>query len=97
DPDFEGKITWIAAEVDPRTRTVTARGELSNAEGQLRAHQFARGRIETSAPRAAVSVPRAAIQRIGRREVVFVRTAPGVYEPRVVRRQGGGELVHVEG
>jgi cobalt-zinc-cadmium efflux system membrane fusion protein len=93
----EGEITWIAAEVDPRTRTVTARAEVQNPDGKLRANQFARARIQIGAPRTAVSVPRGAVQRIGEREVVFVRTAQGVYEPRVVARHGGGDPVQVEG
>jgi cobalt-zinc-cadmium efflux system membrane fusion protein len=94
---FEGEITWIAAEVDPTTRTVTARAEVPNSNGQLRANQFARARVETGAPRVAVSVPRAAVQRVGKHDVVFVRTANGVYEPRVVRPHGGGDVVQVEG
>ncbi len=97
DATIEGEITWIAAEVDPRTRTVVARAEIPNPEGRLRANQFARARIETGASRAAVSVPRTAVQRVGERDVVFVRTARGVYEPRVVRRFGGGDIVQVEG
>jgi cobalt-zinc-cadmium efflux system membrane fusion protein len=94
---IEGKITWIAAEVDPRTRTVTARAEVPNAAGQLRANQFGHARIEAGVPGTAVSLPRAAVQRVGERDVVFVRTGPGVYEPRVVRRYGDDELVAVEG
>jgi cobalt-zinc-cadmium efflux system membrane fusion protein len=93
----EGELTWIAAEVEQRTRTVSARAEVSNPDGTLRANQFARARIETGAARTAVTVPRSAVQRVGEREVVFIRTAPGVYEPRVVERHGGGERVQVEG
>jgi cobalt-zinc-cadmium efflux system membrane fusion protein len=37
------------------------------------------------------------VQRIDENEVVFVRTAPGVYEPRVVERHGEGEQVRIEG
>lgn len=94
---IQGTITWIAAEVDPRTRTVAARAEVQNPDGRLRANQFARARIETGAPRSAVLVPRSAVQRVGEREVVFVRTAQGVYEPRVVKRHGDGERVPVKG
>lgn len=97
DAPIAGELTWIAAEVDPRTRTVAARAEVPNEGGRLRANQFARARIETGAPRTAVSVPRAAVQRIGEREVVFVRAGQGVYEPRVVRRFGDGPRVQVEG
>ncbi len=97
DTPIHGQVTWIAAEVDPRTRTVTARAEVANPHGTLRANQFARARIETGAPRTAVSVPRSAVQRVGEREVVFVRTAQGAYEPRVVQRHGDSGRVHVEG
>ncbi len=97
DAAIEGEVTWIAAEVDPRTRTITARAEIPNPDGRLRANQFARARIKTGASRTAVSVPRAAVQRVGERDVVFVRTATGVYHPRIVRRFGGGDLVQVEG
>src|SRR5690606_26916419 len=96
-PPLQGEITWIAAEVDPRTRTITARAEVPNPEGHLRANQFATARIETGTARAAVTVPRAAVQRVGDREVVFVRARPGVYQPRVVRRYGDGDSVQVEG
>jgi cobalt-zinc-cadmium efflux system membrane fusion protein len=93
----EGKLTWIAAEVDPRTRTVAARAEIPNSQGRLRANQFALARIETGVSRAAALVPRAAVQRVGEFEVVFVRAAAGVYEPRVVERLGDGERVSVDG
>ena len=94
---IKGKVTWLAAEVNPRTRTVTARAEVKNPQGRLRANQFARARIQARTPRAAVTVPRAAVQRVGKREVVFVRRAQGVYEPRVIKRYGGGDHVQVEG
>ena len=71
--------------------------ELPNPTGALRANQFGLARIDTSAARAAVAVPRAAVQRVGALDVVFVRTGPGVYEPRVVKRVGDGEVVGVEG
>ena len=73
------------------------RTEVANPDGRLRANQFASGRIETGASRAAVFVPRDAVQRIGERHVVFVRLSKGVYAPRVVRRSGGGDLVELEG
>ncbi len=97
DSPIEGKIVWIASEVDPRTRTVTARVVIANTLGHLRANQFVRARIETGVSQTAVSVPRSAVQRVGEREVVFVRIAKGIYSPRVVQRNGDGELVHVEG
>ena len=97
DEPFDGEVSWIAAEVDARTRTVTARADVPNMDGRLRANQFARARIQTNAPKTAVAVPRSAVQRVEGAEVVFVRTATAVYEPRIVKRTGGGSLVQVEG
>jgi cobalt-zinc-cadmium efflux system membrane fusion protein len=95
---FEGRITWVAAEVDPRTRTVAARAELDNPDGVLRAGQFARATVRVAAPERALAVPRAAVQRHGDQSVVFVRTAPGLYEPRPVELgRSNGELVQVTG
>ena len=71
--------------------------EVPNEDGRLRANQFARARIQTGAPRTAVAVPRDSVQRVGEREVVFVRVGNGVYEPRVVRRFGDGPSVQLEG
>ena len=93
----EGKVSWVAAEVNPRTRAVAARIVVPNDDGALRANQFARAVIEAGAPREAVSVPRASVQRVEDQEVVFVRTAPGVFSPKVVQRTGSGEVVQVEG
>ncbi len=96
-PPIDGELTWIASEVDERTRTVVARAELPNLDGGLRANQFARARIGTGASKASISVPRGAVQRVGEHEVVFVRTAKGVYEPRVVQRHGDDDPVLVDG
>ena len=84
DRTFAGTITWIAAEVDRRTRTVMARAELDNADGLLRAHQFGRAVIEVEPAAERVTVPVEAVQRLDDGAVVFVRTGPGVYEPRAV-------------
>lgn len=97
DETLTGEITWISSEVNPRTRTLSARAVINNEHGRLRANQFARARIETEDSRVAVSVPREAVQRFDEHELVFVRTAQGVYEPRVVERFGDGERVQVRG
>ncbi len=94
----EGMITWVAAEVDPKTRMVTARGELPNPDGRLRAGQFARATVELDGAKGAVTVPVEAVQRFEGASVVFVRTGAGVYEPRVVEPgRRDGERVQVGG
>ncbi len=92
-----GAIAWISAAVDPRTRTVAAYARLPNPDGRLRAEQFATARIDVDVARISLSVPRAAIQRVEGQEIVFVRTAEGLYEPRVVKPWGQGDPVAVKG
>lgn len=95
---FEGKLTWISAEVDPKTRTVTTRAEIENPEGRLRANQFAEAEIQSGIAKSAIAVPNAALQRIGDLFVLFVRVGEGHYEPRVVEVIGKrGQEALVEG
>ena len=62
-----------------------------------RARRVGKHDHNASAPRRAVAVPRDAVQRVMGQDVVFVRSARGVYEPRVVRRRSDGDPVQVEG
>jgi len=95
---FTGEITWIASEVDPRTRSVAARAELRNVDGLLRAGQFARATVRVAAPTAAVTVPLEAVQRVGEESLVFARIAEGRYAPRVVALgRSDGRRVQVSG
>ncbi|OFX25833.1 MAG: efflux transporter periplasmic adaptor subunit [Anaeromyxobacter sp. RBG_16_69_14] len=77
----EGRVCRVAAAVDPQTRAVRVRVDLPNRDGALRGGAFVRATIELAAPRAAVLVPRGAVQRAQGHEFVFVRTGPGQYEP----------------
>jgi len=95
---FSGSITWISSEVDDRTRTVTARAEVQNLNGLLRAGQFARANVRVEAPRGAVTIPSRAVQRFEDESIVFVRAAPGLYEPRLVLLgRSNGTRVQVSG
>ncbi|CAM2007570.1 efflux RND transporter periplasmic adaptor subunit [Acanthopleuribacter pedis] len=93
----QGRITWIAAEVDPVTRTIPVRAEIENPNGSLRAHQFGRARIILPHTRGTWMVPREAVQTIEGRDVVFVRREQGLYQPREVQRLGEGDWVPVRG
>lgn len=95
---FAGALTWMASEVSPRLRTVAARAEVDNADGLLRAGQFAHARVTVGAAVATTSIPLAAVQRVGDDSVVFVRVAQGVYEPRTVKPgRSDGRAVQVAG
>lgn len=82
---FDGTITYVAPEIDARTRTAMARVPLANPDGLLRANMFGQARIAVGEARAAVTVPRAAVQRAKDVSLVFVRITPDEYEARRVQ------------
>jgi len=82
--NFAGYITWVSAQMDPRTRTLKARAELVNPGGLLRANMFARAVVSVRERQDSVVVPRSAVQWEGCCNVVFVRKSDTDYEPRKV-------------
>ena len=81
---FRGVISYVAPEIDARTRTARARAALPNPDGVLRANMFARARIATGGGKPTVTVPSRAVQRINDATVVFVRLSARDYEARQV-------------
>lgn len=95
---ISGALVYVAPAVDPRTRTAVARVPVSNADGALRANVFGRARIAVEDPRAAVLVPRSAVQRARSVSLVFVRTGEDSFEARRVKVGAAhGESLSVEG
>lgn len=92
----EGRVTWLAAEVDPDTRTVLVRAEVSNS-GALRANQFGRARLTLPESQNTWLVPAGAVQHYQSQALVFVRRAQGLYQPRAVQPLGDGDWVAVRG
>jgi len=80
---FSGKVIFISSVVDPETRTVKVRTEVSNREGRLKPDMFANVQIFTDVERSAISVPNTAVLTDNGQFIVFVANA-GVYEKRVV-------------
>jgi membrane fusion protein (multidrug efflux system) len=58
---FTGKIIGIDPKIDPATRLVSVRAEITNAEGQLNPGQFARVRVEQPAESDIIAVPQTAV------------------------------------
>lgn len=82
---FTGKITFLGSELDPETRTLTARALIDNP-GTLRPGMFARGEISTATGRSAITVPASAVQTLEDKKVVFVTTdKTNVFTPREVQ------------
>lgn len=86
----DGKIAWVAPQVDERTRTAKARIQLSNPDGNLRPGLFVTAKVAVGNSLAGLVVPKSALQMFEGTTVVFVRTNEG-FEPKPVEigRQNG--------
>jgi membrane fusion protein, heavy metal efflux system len=96
---FSGKLTWIGAEVDEKSRMARARAEVANPEGLLKSRMFAQARIVTRNAEGALLLPDSAIQRMEGKSFVFVKLAEDLFDARVVRlgARFDGKVEIVEG
>lgn len=95
---FRGKVAAVDAILNPETRTLKVRAEVPNPDGALRPEMFVDVRVHVDLGRL-LSVPEEAVMDTGVRQLVFVRTGPGRYEPREVRagREAEGYVEILEG
>lgn len=68
---FAGRISFLGSQVDPQTRTISARALIDNP-GVLRPGMFARGQIQTGVGAPSVTVPASAVLDDGAAKIVFV-------------------------
>ena len=71
--DGGGRLIDIGAEVDPDTRTIPIRYEVSNIDGFLRVGMFADLLVETRRRRESLAVPRSAVMDEAGETVVYVQ------------------------
>jgi cobalt-zinc-cadmium efflux system membrane fusion protein len=69
---LHGRVSYIDPRVDPQTRTAKIRVEVPNPQGRLRLGMYVTVAFTTRGGERTVMVPRAAVQAIGERQVVFV-------------------------
>jgi cobalt-zinc-cadmium efflux system membrane fusion protein len=69
---LHGRVSYIDPRVDPQTRTAKIRVEVPNAQGQLRLGMYVTVAFTTRGGERTVVVPRAAVQTLGARQVVFI-------------------------
>lgn len=80
-----GKVDYIFPWLDRKTRDVKARLAFDNSRGHLKPEMYANVTIQADLGREALLADGAAVIRSGVRNVVFVETGPGSYQPREVR------------
>jgi cobalt-zinc-cadmium efflux system membrane fusion protein len=91
---FEGRVTAVADFIDPGTRTVRVRGLVANPQRRLKAEMLATARVERTLG-AGVAIPASAVMLGPTGHYVFLRTQPGVFEPRDVKLgyQGAAQVI----
>jgi cobalt-zinc-cadmium efflux system membrane fusion protein len=99
---FEGRLTYIGAALDEGTRTVEGRVEIDNASEALKPGMFATVTVierDPGAARQALTVPAAAVQKVGTSFVVFVREGETRFERRdiVTGEETAGEVAVIAG
>ena len=79
-----GRISFVYPFHDPKTHTVKARVEMANTGGRLKPDMFVNAIIRVPLVTGIV-IPVTAVIDTGKRQVVWVETSPGMFEPRDVR------------
>jgi len=70
---FRGKTSYVADMVNPETRTITVRSELTNGDSRLKCGMFADLKLILDPAEKLVVVPSAAVLDKGGRKIVFVK------------------------
>jgi membrane fusion protein, copper/silver efflux system len=84
DKTFRGKVGALLPEINAATRTLTARIELANPNGQLVPGMFVNVTLTAAAQKAVLLVPSDAVIQTGTRSIVFVAAGDGRFAPVVV-------------
>jgi cobalt-zinc-cadmium efflux system membrane fusion protein len=85
DEIVSGRISWISTDVNEKTRTVTARADIDNPEGNWRAGTFGTARVTIRENPNATAVNNEAIHWEGCCHVVFVRQSDTIFQTRKVK------------
>lgn len=81
---FKGRVVAVDTILNPETRTLKVRGEISNPEGLLKPEMFVDVAIQVDLGRK-LAIPEDALLDSGTRKLVFVAKGQGQYEPREVK------------
>ncbi|HEU5235693.1 MAG TPA: efflux RND transporter periplasmic adaptor subunit, partial [Pyrinomonadaceae bacterium] len=92
---FSGRVILINSVVDPDSRTVRVRTEVSNPDGRLKPDMFANVEIVTDVNSSAVSVPQSAVLEDGGKTIVFVAEGTGYKERQVQLGIKTGDRVEI--
>jgi RND family efflux transporter MFP subunit len=82
---YEAEVVFIHPHIDPQTRTALVRLEIPNENYQLRQGMYATVDILAEPTPPAPVIPREAVIDTGTRQLAFVTSGNGKFEPRLVK------------
>lgn len=92
---YPGRVAFIQPNVDQKTRTLTARVEVVNRDGQLRPGMYATVELTPTAE-VGLAVPLEAVLPTGTTNLVFVNRGDGMFMPRqVIVGARGDSLIEI--
>jgi Cu(I)/Ag(I) efflux system membrane fusion protein/cobalt-zinc-cadmium efflux system membrane fusion protein len=94
---IRGKVLFLYPEVSRDTRTLKICVELDNPQRRLRPGMYADVVVQGPPVKNAVAIPRSAVLRSGKRNIVFVDLGDGRFEPREVELgiKGEADLIQI--
>lgn len=95
---FKARVAYVVPVIDLATRTAKVRVEIENKAGKLRLGQLVTAKLIGSPEATAepvLTVPRAAVQTVDGKPLVFVKSGAGFERRPVELGVSGGELVEV--
>jgi len=84
DETFPGTIAYVGDVVDPTTRTIKVRCNVTNRDLKLKPEMFARVRLKVGSSTPVLAVPKEAVIEVAGQPFVFVQSADGRYVRRPV-------------
>jgi RND family efflux transporter MFP subunit len=87
---LQGVVSFLQPAVDPQTRTMTARIQVSNPQMRLRPGMFVQVSLQAPIGAETVAVPRSAVLDTGKDKVVYVVKGDGLFEKRVIEAEAVG-------
>jgi membrane fusion protein, copper/silver efflux system len=87
---IRGKIDYINPFVDPDTRTLEARITVSNPGLMMKPGMYVRVSIGSQQVTSQIIVPKSAVLRLGKKDVVYIKKSENIFRP--VNVKIGGEI-----
>lgn len=88
DKTIRGKIDYITPYVNPDTRTIEVRITISNPGLYFKPEMYVKVKIETGVSMHSIVLPRTAVLRTGKMDMVYVKKSGNVFAPKMVEISG---------